>query len=98
MFDEWKGQPITRMIMGALNELSVGRVPAMGLQTQDFALVVGELAGMQRAAAALRNPEVLLSSIGLTTDKPRGVLPKATYAPAVMQAPVPPPENEGRKA
>ena len=86
MVDDWANQPITRIITKALVEATQARSPRPGLSPHDFACAAGESAGMQRVVACLRNPELILDSVGMSAQPDRPPLPKPTYLP-----PAPPP-------
>ena len=90
--DDWVKEPITRMVLAALEESVRGRAPVAGLSNIDYAQAVGEIVGMQRAVVALKDPVAFLGQLGLRVgDDPRP-LPPPSYA-----APEPPPSTIGEK-
>ena len=91
-YDDWQKLPITRMILGALDETSKGRAPHPNLQVTDYAQAVGEVIGFQRAIVALRDPTAFLESLGTSVGPKREPLPEPSYA-----APEPPPETQTKK-
>lgn len=91
-YDEWLSQPITRMVMQALDESSRGRAPHPGLQVVDFAHAAGEVVGFQRAVISLRDPKAFLEQLGAPVGDKLVPLPPPSY-----RAPEPPPETQGEK-
>lgn len=92
MYTEWYAQPITQIVVRALDEASRGRSPQAGLSPLDFAQAVGEVAGMQRAVIAIQVPEQFLERLGLSVRADPRPLPPPSYV-----APEPPPEQKGEK-
>ena len=95
-YEDWLKQPITQMVVKALDEASKGRAPQPGLQPTDYAQAVGEVVGMQRAVIAIRDPRAFLESLGTCVGKGLVPLPsQPSYVPVeVTAAPEPPPENK----
>lgn len=91
MVDEWCSERLTRIIVKALEEASSGRTPRPGLSEHDFACAAGEAAGMQRVVAFLRDPELILGSVGISAQPERPPMPRPTYATPTITTPVPPP-------
>lgn len=98
MVDEWCSEKLTRIIVKALEESSSGRTPRPGLSEHDFACAAGEAAGMQRVVAFLRDPELILGSVGISAQPERPPMPKPTYAAPIIDVPVPPPAAGGNEA
>lgn len=96
MVDEWLALPITRIVAKAVSEATQARSPRPGLLPHDFACAAGESLGMQRIAACLHDPELILDSVGMTALPERPTLPKPTYS--APSQPVPPPVVEGNDA
>ena len=90
--DDWLKQPITRLVLAALDEASAGRLPRIGLQVQEYAQAVGEVAGMQRAVLAIRNPKSFLEFSGVRVGAPVVKLPTPSYKPREDAASAPAPE------
>jgi hypothetical protein len=84
MVSDWADQPLTRIITKALAEATQARSPRPGLSQHDFACAAGEVAGMQRIVACLRDPELILDSVGMSAKPELPVMPKATYLPPVL--------------
>lgn len=93
MVEDWRMLPVTRIIEAALKEATQARGPRPDLSLHDFACAAGEAAGMQRIAACISNPNLILDCVGLTAQPERPPMPQATY-----QQPVPPPAAEGTDA
>ena len=92
-YDDWLSQPITRMVIAALDEASRCRAPHAGLQVIDYAHATGEIIGFQRAVLALKKPTALLEGLGVRTGaKLEPLPPTPSYA-----APEPPPAIKGEK-
>ena len=92
-YDEWLAQPITRMVVAALDEASRARAPHPSLQITDYAHATGEIVGFQRAVLAIKKPTVFLEGLGVRTGaKLEPLPPTPSYA-----APEPPPAIKGEK-
>ncbi len=88
IYDEWLSQPITRMVLAAIEQHARGRTPQPNLPVTDYAQAVGEVAGMQRAVIVIRDPEAFLGALGLGKGPVAVALPPPSYT-----APEPPPAN-----